>query len=116
MALNTGDILHGRYRIVKLVGQGGFGAVYRAWDQSLSQQVALKENVDAGPESQRQFEVYWGESKMSPSRPHWNLEAECRGRNLVATVSDRIPARVNYNCFMTLAFVAEDQLDNFCRR
>ena len=51
MALNTGDILHGRYRIVKLVGQGGFGAVYRAWDQSLSQQVALKENVDAGPES-----------------------------------------------------------------
>jgi serine/threonine protein kinase len=30
--MNVGDVLQGRYRIVRLVGQGGFGAVYRAWD------------------------------------------------------------------------------------
>ena len=33
--MNVGDVLQGRYRIVRLVGQGGFGAVYRAWDMNL---------------------------------------------------------------------------------
>ena len=56
MTLNVGDILANRYRIVKLVGQGGFGAVYRAWDLSLKVPVAVKENLDTGPEAQRQFE------------------------------------------------------------
>ena len=55
MTLATGAILHNRYRIAKLVGQGGFGAVYRAWDMSLNRPVAVKENFDTGPQSQRQF-------------------------------------------------------------
>ena len=55
MALNVGTILNNRYRIVKLVGQGGFGAVYRAWDLSLLQPVALKENSGGAAEAQRQF-------------------------------------------------------------
>ncbi len=49
-------LLKNRYRITHLVGQGGFGAVYRAWDQSLLQTVALKENIDSSIESQRRFE------------------------------------------------------------
>ncbi|HOU42689.1 MAG TPA: serine/threonine-protein kinase, partial [Promineifilum sp.] len=56
MTLKTGDVLQNRYRIVRLVGQGGFGAVYRAWDINVSQPVALKENLGVGSEAQRQFE------------------------------------------------------------
>ena len=56
MTLNVGAVLNNRYRVAKLVGQGGFGAVYRAWDTSLSQPVALKENSGGGAEAQRQFE------------------------------------------------------------
>jgi hypothetical protein len=56
MPLAIGQILNNRYRIVRLIGQGGFGAVYRAWDLSLKQPCALKENLDASPEAQRQFE------------------------------------------------------------
>ncbi len=56
MPLSTGQIISKRYRIVKLLGQGGFGAVYRAWDLNLKHPFALKENLDLSPESVRQFE------------------------------------------------------------
>jgi len=55
MPLETGQILNNRYRIVKLLGQGGFGAVYRAWDINLERPRALKENLEISPEAQRQF-------------------------------------------------------------
>ena len=41
--LATGSILLDRYRTVSLLGQGGMGAVYRAWDMRLNVPVALKE-------------------------------------------------------------------------
>ena len=70
MTLNVGAVLNNRYRIARLVGQGGFGAVYRAWDTSLSQPVALKENSGGGAEAQRQFER---EAQLLAGLRHPNL-------------------------------------------
>ena len=56
MPLFTGQVLNNRYRIVKLLGQGGFGAVYRAWDINLNGPCALKENFDTSPAAQAQFQ------------------------------------------------------------
>lgn len=53
--LTTGMILENRYRIEAELGRGGFGAVYKAFDARLSKPVAVKENLGASPEAQRQF-------------------------------------------------------------
>ncbi|NTW64575.1 MAG: protein kinase [Chlorobiaceae bacterium] len=55
MALITGQILNGRYRVVKRIAEGGYGAVYRAWDLSLNMPCALKENLDTHEAVQEQF-------------------------------------------------------------
>lgn len=70
MPLTTGDILQNRYRIVKLIGQGGFGAVYRAWDVNLNGPCALKENLDTSPEAQKQFQL---EASLLSRLRHLNL-------------------------------------------
>lgn len=56
MSLRIGEVINSRYRIQSLLGQGGFGAVYRVEDLSLKTLSALKENLDYWDEAQRQFE------------------------------------------------------------
>ena len=43
--LTPGTVLQNRYRIASPLGQGGMGAVYRAWDLRLNIPVAVKEMV-----------------------------------------------------------------------
>lgn len=70
MPLTTGQILQHRYRIVSLIGQGGFGSVYRAWDLNLNATCALKENLDTSPEAQKQFQL---EANLLSRLRHLNL-------------------------------------------
>ncbi|GAA5530021.1 serine/threonine-protein kinase [Herpetosiphon gulosus] len=42
MSLGVGSVLLGRYQILRLIGQGGMGTVYAAFDQQLNHQVAIK--------------------------------------------------------------------------
>ncbi|GER85900.1 hypothetical protein KDW_00620 [Dictyobacter vulcani] len=51
----SGTVLHGRYRIERVLGSGGFGHVYLAHDQMTNQQAAVKEYLVTGASGQEQL-------------------------------------------------------------
>jgi serine/threonine protein kinase len=51
----SGTVLHGRYRIERVLGSGGFGHVYLAVDMVSNQQCAVKEYLVTGTSGQEQL-------------------------------------------------------------
>jgi serine/threonine protein kinase/Tol biopolymer transport system component len=57
MIVENETLLHKRYQIRENLGQGGMGSVYRAIDQNLGVDVAVKENLFTTDEYARQFRL-----------------------------------------------------------
>lgn len=58
-AFTEGQPFGARYRIIRLLGAGGMGAVYQAWDSALDEPVALKiirPEITADPDAARELE------------------------------------------------------------
>lgn len=53
--LEANTLIHARYTIIRLIGQGGMGAVYEAYDQRLNIRVALKQATTSQPELAKAF-------------------------------------------------------------
>ncbi len=70
MTLEVGALLHNRYRVEATIAVGGMGAVYRALDETLGIQVAVKENFFSTEEYSRQFRR---EATILASLRHPNL-------------------------------------------
>ena len=69
-SLERGALLRKRYRIVEILGQGGMGSVYRAVDENLGVDVAVKENLFTTDEYARQFRL---EAVILANLRHANL-------------------------------------------
>jgi len=71
MVLQLGSYIHNnRYRIDAVLGQGGMGLVYCAWDMALNFAVAIKANLDISPIAHRQF---MAEAQILARLSHPNL-------------------------------------------
>ncbi len=70
MDLAPNMLLNNRYRISSLLGKGGMGAVYLAYDLSLEQNVAVKSNYNPSQESTDQF---LQEARLLANLRHPNL-------------------------------------------
>lgn len=74
--LKSDALLEGRYKIVKILGQGGMGAVYLAEDQRLPTQWAIKEMKRDGltaEELEHASELFRTEARLLSELRHRNL-------------------------------------------
>ena len=70
MPLSVNSRLNQRYKILEVIAVGGMGSIYKALDESLNIEVALKENLFSSTESTRQFHY---EAKILANLKHPNL-------------------------------------------
>lgn len=106
MPFKVDEVIHNRYKIVSLLGQGGMGKVYRARDLNLNISVALKEmipDLNADPQTlaklRKQFK---DEAQIVATLDHPNLvrvtdyfsagQSECLVMNFVEgeNLADRV--------------------------
>ena len=103
MALSPGQVIHNRYKVISLVGQGGMGSVCEAMDLTLNVPCALKEMVPypgtsgtAMPQLREQF------------RQEARLLAELRHPN-VPRVTDHFEE--DNNAYLVMDFIYGKRLD-----
>ncbi len=70
---NTGTSLLGRYIVLEVLGRGGMGIVYRAFDPKLERQLALKVVRPSGRENARLRQRMIGEAQTMAKLDHPNI-------------------------------------------
>ncbi len=73
MLLNIGQVLHDRYQIESLIGQGGMSYVYRALDQKLNRTVAIKVLKGEFCEDEEFIRKFHNEAKAAARLNHPNV-------------------------------------------
>ena len=97
VALQPGQTI-GRYEIVAILGQGGFGITYRARDAQLNREVAIKEYLPSAlavrqdgitvlPRTTKMADDFtWGRQRFVEETTLLKVGQQCRGAALLLTV------------------------------
>jgi len=104
-AISVGAVVDGKYRVDAVIGQGGMGAVFRAWDVRLERAVAIKvvrADLIADPDSRARFRR---ESQIVARLQHPSI----------VTVFD-YGTFADGAAFLVMEFVPGEDLRHFLRR
>lgn len=103
--LEVGQVLAGRYEIKRVLGAGGMGVVYRAWDRQLEEVVAIKTlRPEAIAEDAKSLERFKEEIRLARRITH---------RNVVRTHD---LGEVNGLYYITMEFVEGTNLKDLIRK
>jgi len=98
MSLQPGQFLNNRYQIITLLGQGGMGSVYRAFDRALNRHVAIKERTPDPTATQQ---------TLAQARTQFQREAQ-----VLANLSHpNLPRVTDYFSFGASDFLVMDFVD-----
>ncbi len=64
---------HGRYQIIRTIGQGGMGAIYQAFDTKLKINIALKRLLPTAEEQEAGVERFLREAQAIAALNHFNI-------------------------------------------
>ncbi len=73
LELQPGQLLASRYEIKELIGQGGMGAVYRAFDKNRDEDIAIKVLLPSLTQNERALERFLNEARVSSKLSHPNI-------------------------------------------
>lgn len=102
-ALQPGTILHGKYLIGKVLGQGGFGITYIGWDIPLARKVAIKEyfpSAYVSRDTQTSTFLQWYQTEQSQEAQSQGQEMflkEARKMNLVDSIPQVVHVLDTFN-------------------
>lgn len=71
--LKPGDVLMERYEVRRLIGSGGMGAVYAAYDRNTDQEIAIKVLLPALMKDDRSRERFFTEGRISRQLSHASI-------------------------------------------
>lgn len=103
--ITVGAVLDGKYRVDSIIGQGGMGAVFRAWDLRLERPVAIKvvrAELIADPDSRARFRR---ESQIVARLQHQSIVTVYDYGNLADGAA-----------FLVMEFVPGEDLRHFLKR
>lgn len=105
MSLTTGEIIEGKYRIVRLIGEGGMGSVYEGENTRIRRRVAIKV-------------LHQGVAENQEAVQRFEREAQAAGRignDHILEVID-MGALANGDHFMVMEFLDGEPLSDRIRR
>ena len=99
-----GDLFAGRYEIIETIGQGGMGKVFKTFDRTINEVVALKLIRPEISVNDRAIDRFKNELKVARKITHRNV---CRMHDL---------GTEGFYSYITMEYVAGEDLKRFIRR
>jgi serine/threonine protein kinase len=108
-----GELLAGRFRIVRFVARGGMGEVYEAEDTELNERVALKTIRFEMAEEDRSAERFKREIQLARKVTHLNV---CRTFDVFRHIDTHPDGRTTETMFVSMELLAGETLRDRIRR